>query len=70
MPAQLLWINLVTEGGNHAKVVISIAIIAIVRKVIIVDVKEMSGISLVGIGVIILALSIGHFLVNRKNPLI
>jgi len=45
-----------TEGVNHAEIVISVAIIAIARKVIILDVKEVSGITLIGIGSIILAL--------------
>ena len=52
------------EGVNHAEIVISVAIIAIARKVIILDVKDLSGITLIGIGVIILALSIGYFLVR------
>lgn len=55
------------EGVNHAEIVISVAIIAIARKVIILDVKDLSGITLIGIGVIILALSIGYFLVRYKG---
>ena len=55
------------EGINHAEIVISVAIIAIARKVIILDVKDLSGITLIGIGVIILALSIGYFLVRYKG---
>ncbi len=56
-----------TEGVNHAEIVISVAIIAIARKVIILDVKEVSGITLIGIGSIILALSIGYFLIKHKR---
>jgi uncharacterized membrane protein (DUF373 family) len=56
-----------TEGVNHAKIVISVAIIAIARKVIILDVKEVSGITLIGIGVIIFALSAGYYLVRRNK---
>jgi len=56
-----------TEGVNHAEIVISVAIIAIARKVIILDVKEVSGITLIGIGSIILALSIGYFLIKNKQ---
>jgi uncharacterized membrane protein (DUF373 family) len=56
-----------TEGVNHAEIVISVAIIAIARKVIILDVKEVSGITLIGIGGIILALSIGYFLIKHKQ---
>ena len=35
------------EGVNHAEIVISVAIIAIARKVIILDVKDLSGITLI-----------------------
>jgi uncharacterized membrane protein (DUF373 family) len=56
-----------TEGVNHAEIVISVAIIAIARKVIILDVKEVSGITLIGIGSIILALSVGYFLIKHKR---
>jgi uncharacterized membrane protein (DUF373 family) len=57
-----------TEGVNHAEIVISVAIIAIARKVIILDMKDASGITLIGIGSIILALSIGYFLIkNTQN---
>ena len=56
-----------TEGVNHAEIVISVAIIAIARKVIILDVKEVSGITLIGIGGIILALSLGYFLIKHKQ---
>jgi len=55
------------EGVNHAEIVISVAIIAIARKVIILDVKEVSGITLIGIGSIILSLSIGYFLIKHKR---
>jgi uncharacterized membrane protein (DUF373 family) len=56
-----------TEGVNHAEIVISVAIIAIARKVIILDVKEVSGITLIGIGSIILALSIGFLIKHKRN---
>lgn len=56
-----------TEGVNHAEIVISVAIIAIARKVIILDAKVVSGLTLIGMGSIILALSIGYFLVRHKR---
>lgn len=52
------------EGVNHAEIVISVAIIAIARKVIILDVKDVSSMSLIGMGIIILALAISYFLVR------
>lgn len=54
------------ESTDHAQIVIAVAIIAIARKVIILDVKELSGLALVGIAAIILALSIGYYLIRQK----
>jgi len=54
------------ESVDHAQIVMAVAIIAIARKVIILDVKDLSGLSLVGIAAIILALSIGYYLIKKK----
>jgi len=45
----------------------AVAIIAIARKVIILDVKDLSGLALLGIAAIILALSIGYYLIKKKD---
>lgn len=54
-----------TENEVHVEVVFAVALIAIGRKVIILDVKDLSSLSLIGIASIILSLSIGYFLVKR-----
>jgi len=54
-----------TENEIHAEVVFAVALIAIGRKVIILDVKEISSASLLGIAAIIISLSVGYFLVKR-----
>jgi uncharacterized membrane protein (DUF373 family) len=54
------------QSTDHARIVIAVAIIAIARKVIILDVKDLSGQVLLGIAAIILALSIGYYLIKRK----
>lgn len=51
----------------HVEVVFTVAMIAIARKVIILDIKEVSSLTLMGIGVIILALSTGYFLLARRR---
>jgi uncharacterized membrane protein (DUF373 family) len=56
------------ESADHAQIVLAVAIIAIARKVIILDVKDLSGLALVGIAAIILALSIGYFLIKKRMP--
>jgi uncharacterized membrane protein (DUF373 family) len=54
-----------TENEVHVEVVFAVALIAIGRKVIILDVKELSSLSLIGIAAIIISLSVGYFLVKR-----
>jgi len=54
------------QNANHAKIVMAVAIIAIARKVIILDVDKHSGQSLMGIASIILALSLGYYMIQRK----
>jgi len=58
------------ESVDHAQIVMAVAIIAIARKVIILDVKDLSGLALVGIAAIILALSIGYYLIKKKDALV
>lgn len=55
-------------GKSHYEVVLSVAIIAISRKVIILDLKETDAISLLGLAAIIVALTLGYFLMKRAKP--
>jgi uncharacterized membrane protein (DUF373 family) len=58
----------ITQKQPHYEVVLSVAIIAIARKVIILDLKEVDSLSLVGIASIILALTAGYFLMKKVLP--
>lgn len=49
------------EHVIHAEVVLVVALIAIARKVIILDIKEVPALTLIGLGVIILALCGGYY---------
>jgi uncharacterized membrane protein (DUF373 family) len=55
-----------SQSTDRVKIVMAVAIIAIARKVIILDVKELSGVVVLGIAAIILALSIGYYLIKGK----
>lgn len=55
----------IQENVVHAEVVLMVAIIAISRKVIILDIKNIASATLMGIGVVIIALSIGYYLVKQ-----
>lgn len=54
------------QSTDHARIVMAVAIIAIARKVIILDVKDYDGVMLLGIAAIILALCIGYYLIRSK----
>jgi len=56
-----------TQDQPHYEVVLSVAIIAIARKVIILDVKEIDSLSLIGIASIVLALTVGYFMMKRGH---
>ena len=49
----------------HVEVIFLVAIIAIARKVIILDVNEMDPLTLIGVAAILLALSGGYYLLKR-----
>jgi uncharacterized membrane protein (DUF373 family) len=55
------------EKVIHVEVVFMVAMVAIARKVVMLDVKNLSGLTLVGIGAVIFALSAGYFLVKRTH---
>jgi uncharacterized membrane protein (DUF373 family) len=55
------------EGKPHFEVVLSVAIIAIARKVIILDLKEVDSMSLLGVAAIVIALTAGYFLMKRSQ---
>lgn len=56
-----------TNDHPHVEVVLAVAIIAIARKVIVLDTKETDGLGLLGIAGIILALTAGYFLMKRAS---
>jgi uncharacterized membrane protein (DUF373 family) len=56
-----------TEHVIHVEVVIQVALIAIARKVIILDLKEVTSQTLIGIAAIIIALAVAYFLELRQK---
>ena len=53
------------ENEVHVEVVFAMALIAVARKVIILDVKELDSLVLIGIAAIVLALSVGYYYVGK-----
>lgn len=58
-----------TERVVHVEVVVDVALIAVARKVVILDVKEFEPLQLFGIALIVAALAVAHFLVRRGRGL-
>lgn len=54
-----------TEDRVHAEVVFLVALVAVCRKVIIIDYREITPFLLFGISALIVALGAGYFLVRR-----
>jgi len=54
------------ENAIHAEIVLEVALIAIARKVIILDVNKHSSSTLLGIAALIIAVSLGVFVIKRK----
>jgi uncharacterized membrane protein (DUF373 family) len=57
------------EKSIHVEIICLVAIVAIARKVIIIDIYKLPSVSLLGIAAIILALSIGYFFLKRALSL-
>jgi len=57
------------EHVVHIEIVLEVALIAIARKVIILDVKELSPGTLYGIAGVVLALSVGYYLERKARKI-
>jgi uncharacterized membrane protein (DUF373 family) len=55
------------ENAIHVEVVLLLAIIAIARKVILLEPSTAQGIEMIGIGIIIVGLAAGYFLIKRSG---
>ena len=53
------------DESVHVEIICLVAIVAVVRKVIVLDVYKLPPVTLLGIAAIILALSIGYFFIKK-----
>lgn len=58
------------ESVVHVEVVVLVAIIALARKVVVLKIEELSGELIIGIGVLIIALSLAYYLIKRAGLMI
>lgn len=57
----------ITENIIHVEVVLIVAMIAIARKVIILDIDKYSALTFIGIACMILSLSVAYFLIKKVH---
>lgn len=55
------------EKVVHSEIVLEVALIAIARKVIILDYKEYSGLNIIGIAALIVSISVAYFFLKRTK---
>lgn len=60
--------NYLTENSLHVEVVLLVALIAVARKVIILDMKELAPLTLFGIAALVISLA-GSYALMRRIPL-
>jgi len=56
-----------SEHVVHVEIVLEVALVAIARKVIILDIKELSSLTLIGIAAVIVALAAAYYLEKRSR---
>jgi len=55
------------EKTVHVEVVLGVAMIAVARKVIVLDIKELDGLKLIAVALILTGLSVGYYFVKRTH---
>lgn len=56
-----------SENVVHEEVILAAALIAVARKVIVLDVKDLEALKLVGIGVIIISVAVAYWIVKQTH---
>jgi uncharacterized membrane protein (DUF373 family) len=54
----------------HAEIVVEVAMIAVARKVIILDVKELSSLTVIAIAAILLAMAVAYLVIKRTHAVV
>jgi len=54
----------------HVEVVVLVAIIAIARKVVVLKIEQLSGELIIGIGILVISLSIAYYLIKKSGLLV
>jgi len=52
----------------HVDVILTIALVAVARKVIVLNLKDYQGIAVIGLALLIVSLAASHWFLGRRNP--
>lgn len=55
------------ENVVHVEVIVLVAIIAVARKVVVLKIEEIEGLTIMGIGVIIVALAVAYYFIKKAG---
>lgn len=58
------------QNQVHVEVVVLVAIIALARKIVILKVEQLAGETIIGIGVLIIALAIAYYLIKKAGLMV
>jgi uncharacterized membrane protein (DUF373 family) len=59
----------ISEDKIHVEVIFTIALIAVARKVITLEITKLPDLTLIGIAAVILALAVGYFLIKKSHQI-
>ena len=57
----------ITQRATRVETILLVGIIAIARKIIVLDIKQLSNLPLIGVATITIALSAGYYLIRQSN---
>ncbi len=58
----------IEDRSIHVEAVLAVALIAVARKLIVVEPKDLLPATLFAVGALVVALAVGHYLVQRARP--
>ncbi|MFA7490980.1 MAG: phosphate-starvation-inducible PsiE family protein [Mariniphaga sp.] len=58
------------QNQVHVEVVILVAIIALARKIVVLEIEELPGEKIIGLGILIISLSVAYFLIKKAGLMV
>lgn len=58
------------QNQVHVEVVILVAIIALARKIVVLEIEELPGEKIIGLGILIISISVAYFLIKKAGLMV